>query len=307
MSAARPGSGPRAILIGTAAGGGVPQWNCRCRICDLAWRGDSRVRPRTQSSLAATGDGESWTLFNASPDLGAQIRATPALWPRRDGRHSPIGAVVLTNADIDHVGGLLTLRERHGFRLFALEPVHAAVAANPIFQALDRDLVERAAVEAGRAFAPTPGLLVRLLPAPGKPPLYLEGSDPAIGDESGETAGALISTATTRLAYVPGCAAISASLRTEIAAADVVLFDGTFYTDDEMLAAGLGAKTARRMGHVPIAGPGGSMEAIGSLKMRRFYTHLNNTNPALLAGSSEEAAIKAAGWEIAHDGMEVAL
>ena len=142
--------GVTAIVLGAAAGGGFPQWNCRCPVCALAWSGDPRVTPRTQSSLAVTGDGATWTLFNASPDLGQQIRATLDLWPK-EARHSPIGAVVLTSAEVDHAAGLLTLRERHPFRLIALEPVHAALDANPMFQALDRTVVERVIAQPGSA------------------------------------------------------------------------------------------------------------------------------------------------------------
>ena len=177
----------------------------------MAWSGDPRVRPRTQSSLAVTGDGATWTLFNASPDLGQQIRATPNLWPK-GARHSPIGAVVLTSAEVDHAAGLLSLRERHPFRLIALEPVHAALDANPMFQALDRTVVERVIAQPGQAFTATAGVSAALVVVPGKAPLYAEGESPVVGVEEGDTAGAYVTVGGTRLAYVPGCAALRPSL-----------------------------------------------------------------------------------------------
>src|SRR5215213_11710384 len=136
-------SEPRALVLGAAAGGGFPQWNCRCAVCALAWQGDSRVTPRTQSSLAVTADGDAWVIVNASPDLREQVRALPDLWPRTEPRHSPIAAVVLTSAEVDHVAGLLHLRERQPFRLIALEPVHAALDQTAIFGVLGRDVVAR--------------------------------------------------------------------------------------------------------------------------------------------------------------------
>jgi pyrroloquinoline quinone biosynthesis protein B len=298
----------RAILLGTAAGGGYPQWNCRCPVCTLAWSADPRVTPRTQSSLAVTGDGETWSLFNASPDLGRQIRATPALWPKQPLRQSPIGAVVLTNADVDHVAGLLSLRERHPFRLIALEPVHAALDANSVFDALDRTVVRRVVVRPGQAFEATPGVSVALVPVPGKAPLYAEGENPAVGVENGETAGAFLTVGATRLAYVPGCAALTPSSVEKLAQVDVVLFDGTLFVDDEMIRMGIGQKTGRRMGHLPITGPGGSLEALQALPAkRRIYVHINNTNPTLIDGSPERVIVERAGLEIAADGMEIGL
>src|SRR5580704_10234107 len=135
-----------AIVLGAAAGGGIPQWNCRCPVCQLAWAGDSRVKPRTQASLAVSADGSHWTLLNASPDLRAQLQATPALWPRAGLRDSPIAAVVLTGAEVDQTAGLLTLRERQNFTLFATGETLAALAANPIFGVLATDLVARETV-----------------------------------------------------------------------------------------------------------------------------------------------------------------
>lgn len=292
----------KAIVLGAAAGGGFPQWNCRCEACALAWSGDMRAPWRTQASLAVTGDGESWSLVNASPDLGSQIRAARALWPRAQ-RHSPIGAVVLTSAEIDHVAGLLNLRERHEFDLIALDPVLAAIDANPIFAAVP---ARRVMAAAGRPFALPGGLVAELFTVPGKAPLYLEGEELRLESEAGETAGIRISGGGRSLVYIPGCAAITPELEARADAADLLFFDGTLFTDDEMVRTGVGTKTGRRMGHLPISGEGGSLGWLAQRRAgRKIYVHLNNTNPALIAGSPERLMIAAAGVEVAIDGMEV--
>jgi pyrroloquinoline quinone biosynthesis protein B len=261
---------------------------------------------RTQSSLAASADGLAWVLLNASPDLPQQIRATPQLWPRGR-RHSPIAAVVLTSAEVDHVAGLLSLRERQALRLLALAPVHAALRDNPIFGVLADGVVERVELRPGEAVE-VAGLRLELFAVPGKAPLYGEGQNCAIGSEAGETAAVMVLAGRTALAYVPGCAELTPALLDRLGGAEIVLFDGTLYSDAEMIEAGIGAKTGRRMGHLPISGPGGSLESLRALPARRkIYVHINNTNPILVAGSAERAAIEAAGFEAAVDGMEIRL
>ena len=303
MSARRP----RAIVLGSAAGGGFPQWNCRCRVCSLAWAGDPRVRPRSQAGIALTGTGSDWVLVNATPDLGQQIRATPELWPKAEGRHSPIVAVILTNAEIDGCVGLLTMRERQPFRLFATRAVHAALDASPVFEALDRSLVERVVVEPAMRFEAA-GLSFRLVAVPGKSPLYAEGGEPEIGSEAGETAALLVEGGSAPLLHIPGCAHLSETVLTLCRGAGTILLDGTLFTDDELLTAGLGTKTGRRMGHIPISGPGGSLESFPQWPARRkIYMHINNTNPILIEDSPERAAVEAAGIEVAYDGMEIGL
>lgn len=293
----------KAIVLGSAAGGGYPQWNCRCAVCTLAWKSDPRVRRRTQSSVAVSANGEDWLLLNASPDLGAQIAANPALHPRPSG--SPLAAVVLTNGDVDHIAGLLTLRERQAPDVIALPPVHEAIWANTVFGALSRP---RKVVAALREPVSLPGgLEIELFAVPGKLPLYLEGEAPEIGGEGGETAGVAIRADGRTLLYVPGCAALSPDLADRLAEADVIMFDGTLYEDDEMIRADLGIKTGRRMGHMPIAGPVGSLEALSAFAARRIYVHINNTNPVLIEGSPERCAVEEAGIEIAEDGMEIEI
>ena len=298
---------PTAIVLGAAAGGGFPQWNCRCAVCQLAWAGDARVRPRTQASLAVSADGEAWTILNASPDLRAQVEATPALQPRRGVRDSPIAAVVLTGAEVDQVAGLLTLRERQDLTVLATAETLAALAANPIFGVLAASVVTRKVVACDQPFALPGGLTAELFAVPGKVALYLEGDDPALATETGANVGVEVACGERRLIYVPGAAAVTAGLRGRLARADVVLFDGTLFVDDEMIATGTGAKTGRRMGHMPVEGADGTLAALAGLTARRILTHINNTNPILVEGSPERRKVEAAGFEIAEDGMEIVL
>jgi pyrroloquinoline quinone biosynthesis protein B len=254
-----------------------------------------------------TDGGESWVVFNASPDLRQQLCDTPDLWPRKAGRHSPIAAVVLSNADVDHVAGLLSLREQQPFRLIALAAVHAALCANPIFDVLADGMVERVTARPHEALD-VAGLSIELFPVPGKAPLYREGPAPTIGNESGETAGVIVGAGSTVIAYIPGCAELGPSMLDEARRADILLFDGTVFTDDEMIAAGVGRKTGRRMGHAPISGEGGSLEHVAALPCRRkIFVHINNTNPILIEKSPERREVERAGFEVARDGLEIAL
>ncbi len=293
----------RLQILGAAAGGGLPQWNCGCANCAAARRGE--IPALTQSSLAVSGDGASWALLNASPDLRAQLARAPALHPRGL-RGSPVVAVLVTNGDIDHVAGLLTLREKQAFRLIATAEVHAMLAANPLFAALDATLVERVEVASDVPFPLAPGLVATLFAVPGKVPLYLEGEDVQTDLEGGQTVGVALSTASATAFYVPGCARMPPALARRLRGAALVLFDGTLWRDDEMIAAGLGSKTGRRMGHMPISGPDGSLAAFAGLGVRRkVYVHLNNSNPVLDPRSPERAAVEAAGWTVGADGMEL--
>ncbi len=296
----------RALVLGSGGGGGVPQWNCGCPVCRLAWDGDPRVKPRTQSSLAVSADGRRWLLLNASIDLRQQILATPSVQPKGEGRHSPIAAVLLTNTDVDHAAGLLALRERQPFTIWGTRATLDSIGANRIFDVVGRDIVPRKAVKLGEPFEPLPGLTVELFPVPGKVPLWLEEGEVRT-DEIGEgTVGVAVEAGGRRLVYAPGCAHVTDDLHKRIAAARVLFFDGTLFADDEMIANGLGDKTGRRMGHMPVSGPGGTLEALARHgNVRRILIHINNSNPILIEGSAEEATVKAAGWDVAFDGMEV--
>lgn len=253
-------------------------------------------------------------MFNASPDLRQQIERTPVLHPNGALRSSPISAVVLTGGDVDVIAGLLTMRERQPFRLCATARVHAVLQANPIFEVLSDEVVSRHIVPLD---TPTPlaspasgasGLTVELFAVPGKVPLYLEGGGTPEIETNDQTVGAAISDGLSTFFYVPGCAAMTPALAERLRGAALVMFDGTLWTDDEMVVAGLGPKTGRRMGHMSISGPGGALEAFAGLGVaRRVFIHLNNTNPVLLDDSAERAAVEAAGWEVAWDGMELAV
>ena len=298
---------PTAIVIGAAGGGGYPQWNCRCPVCRLAWAGDKRVKARTQASLAVSADGEQWVLLNATPDLRTQLLATPVLQPQSAVRGSPIAAVVLTGAEVDQVAGLLALRERETFSVFATAETMAALSANPIFGVLAPGVVRRTVVARDAPFALPGGLRAELFAVPGKVALYLEGEDPALAAETDANVGVEIICGPRRLAYVPGAAAVTTALRARLARADVILFDATLFRDDEMIKSGTGDKTGRRMGHMPLDGADGTLAALAGLGSRRILTHINNTNPILIEDSPERRKVQAAGFEIAEDGMEIAL
>lgn len=296
-----------AIVLGAAGGGGYPQWNCRCPVCQLAWAGDTRVKRRTQASLAVSADGAEWVLLNATPDLRAQLLATPALQPQVGVRTSPIAAVVLTGAEVDQVAGLLTLRERQGFTVFATGDTMAALDANPIFGVLAADVVMRKIVARDNRFALPGGLTAELFAVPGKVALYLEGENPALAAETDANVGVEIVCGSQRLAYVPGAAAMTTALRARLARADVILFDATLFADDEMIKSGAGDKTGRRMGHMPLDGEDGTLAALAGFSGRRILIHINNTNPILIESSAERRKVEQAGFEVAEDGMEIVL
>ena len=294
-----------AIVLGAAAGGGFPQWNCRCPVCAKGW--DGHAVARTQCSVAVSGDGEHWILLNAAPDLRAQIQVTPALHPRGAPRGSPIAAVVVTGGEIDQIAGLLSLRESQAFELFGTAETLGAIDANPVFAALAPDLVPRRSIAPDTAFALPGGIEAELFITPGKVPLYLERPDRALAGDPGANVGVEIRCGGARLAFVPGAARLTSELKQRLARADLMLFDGTLFTDDEMVRTGTGSKTGHRMGHMPIDGPDGSLAGLRDLSNRRIYIHLNNTNPVLIRDSAERRRVEAAGWEVAEDGMELVL
>jgi pyrroloquinoline quinone biosynthesis protein B len=243
-------------------------------------------------------------LVNASPDLRQQIARTPDLHPKTGMRHTPISAVLLTNADVDHVAGLLCLRENQAFRLFGTAPVLDSLAANDVFNVLSQRHVTREIARPTETFEPLAGLSVTLLPVPGKVPLWLESEDVVIGEVMETTVAVMIDGGGCRLAYVPGCALVTETLRQRLQGVDVLLFDGTVLFDDDMIRAGVGEKTGWRMGHVPMMGDRGSIKALAEVSIgQRIFVHINNTNPVLIEGSPERALVESAGWQIAYDGM----
>jgi len=270
--------------------------------------GDNAAPQRSQASIAVSADGQNWLLVNASPDLRQQIAETPALHPRTGIlRNSPIGAVLLTGAEVDTIMGLLHLRERQAFALFGTAQTLAVLDENPIFRALNPEFVIRRAIATDLAFEVL-GISVTAYTLPGKVPLFAEaGEDPGV-TEDGETIGIAVAAGGKTLHYIPGCAMMTPALRERLAGAACVMFDGTLFTDDEMIRMGAGPKTGRRMGHMPMTGAGSTLEAFAKIPVgRRIFIHINNTNPALLADSPERAQLSAAGWEVAEDGMEIHL
>jgi pyrroloquinoline quinone biosynthesis protein B len=304
-------------VLGAAAGGGFPQWNANNDACRRARAGDPAARPATQASLAVSADGTRWILLNASPDLRQQIEATPVLHPCSGLRDSPIRAVVLTNGDVDAVAGLLTLRERQPLSLYATGRLVSILAANPVFDVLSPEMVERRRLILGeptllreRDGKPL-GVAVEAFSVPGKPPLYLEGGGAALETArlGEETIGLRLSDEKGRsFFFIPSCAEMTADLAARLSGAELVFFDGTLWRDDEMIAEGSGTKTGRRMGHMSASGESGAIAAFAKLGVKRkVFIHINNSNPLLIADSAERAEAAAAGWEIAADAMELRL
>ena len=290
------------IILGAAAGGGLPQWNCGCDNCDAARAG--RIPSLTQSSIAVSADGQDWAILNASPDIRAQLAATPALHPTGP-RQMPLRAVLVTNGDIDHVAGLLTLRESQPFDLYATAAIHDALAANPMMAAVNPDFVPRRTVALDQTVELTPGLTATLFAVPGKVPLYQEGEVVETGLMGETTVGVELRTGNRRALYIPGCADLPDGLRDRIEGADALFFDGTLWQDDEMIRMGLGRKTGRRMGHMAATD---TMPALAQTTIgRRIFVHMNNSNPLTDPDSPEAAEAAGQGWQIGRDGMEISL
>ncbi|MBK9258605.1 MAG: pyrroloquinoline quinone biosynthesis protein PqqB [Polyangiaceae bacterium] len=303
-------------VLGSGAGGGIPQWNSTGAACARARKGDSASPRRGQTCLCVSADGHHWLLLDASPDLRAQIEQCVDLWPdpTHGPRHSPILGVVLTGADVDRIAGLLSLRESQPFALYATRTVLAALDENPIFDVLAYSSVPRRHLPLHRElelFGPNgepSGILVEAYAVPGKAPLWLESraesGDPeyTVGLRVRATRGGA------SFDYIPGCAEITDALRDRLRGSALLFFDGTLYRDDEMITSAAGPKTGRRMGHVSMSGPDGAMDGFADVDInRKIFIHLNNTNPALLADSPERRIIENCGWEVAWDGMEVRL
>jgi len=306
-------------ILGSGAGGGFPQWNCNGIHSSAVRAGKPGYRARTQSSLAVSADGRNWVLLNASPDLRQQIADNPELHPNKTGplRNSPIKAAVLTNADVDHIVGLINLRERQPFSIYGSDRVLATIAANSIFDVCAHDIVPRITLPLGekielRGDGANLGLTVEAFAVSGKIALFLEkgGEDTNYGSRDGDTIGLEITDDKTGKSffYVPGCAEVDAPLAKKIKGAELIFFDGTLFTDNEMIDQGLMQKTGQRMGHISMSGPEGSLEVFKPLGIkRRIYVHINNSNPALDENSQARKDIESAGWEVGYDGMEVRL
>jgi len=298
------------IVLGAAAGGGLPQWNCIGGQSRRAW---SREIPmQTQASVAIGSRQTGYVVVNASPDLRTQILQTRALQPDAHHpsgpRNTPIRAVVVTNADVDNIAGLLNLREKQAFSLYGPEAVLKILRDNTVFQVLDPEYVSTQVLEAGMVINPIEDLSLELFHVAGKPPLYLEAD---LGIESGDkgfTSGVEIRCGSRTVLVISSCAHIDAALRQRIQQADLLLFDGTLYQDDEMITLGLGQKTGRRMGHLPISAEDGPLQALADThNTRKLFFHINNTNPIWDTDSQAFRHITEAGWEVSHDGMVIPL
>jgi pyrroloquinoline quinone biosynthesis protein B len=305
----------RVRLLGTAAGGGFPQWNCNCANCRAARAGTGRAQPRTQSCVALSADGRRWFLLNASPDVRIQIESFPPLLPAPEAaRGTGVAGVLLTNADLDHTLGLLILREGRPLPIHATPAVRRSLSGGLLLDSVLDCYCGVEWHEPPTELAPLPaadgapsGLRYAAFALPGKPPRYREqAAAPTGGDCIGyrfvdEATGG-------RLICLPDAAALDAPALAQLRDCDAFLLDGTFWSENEMQTMGAGTTPASRMGHLPVGGPNGSLARIAPLPVpRKIYVHINNTNPMLLADSPERAEVEAAGVAIGWDGMEIAL
>jgi pyrroloquinoline quinone biosynthesis protein B len=299
--------------LGAAAGGGFPQWNCNCRNCDGVRKGTVRAKPRTQSSIAVSADNVNWILFNASPDLLAQYKGFTELQPGRAIRDTAIRSVVLMDAQIDHTTGLLMLREGRPLEIYCTDMAREDLSTgNPLFKILGHYCgVNWHEVPTGRGNSfPVIGaedLTFTAVPLKSNAPPYSPHRDnPLEGDNIGMRIADPRSGKV--LFYAPGLGEIEPHLKPFLEEADVLMVDGTFWTDDEMIRLGLSKKHARDIGHLPQSGAGGMIEVLKPLKAsRKILIHINNTNPILDEDSDERGQLAGAGIEVAYDGMDFKL
>jgi pyrroloquinoline quinone biosynthesis protein B len=294
----------RVRVLGAAAGGGLPQWNCACPICTLARAGDPRVRPRTQDAIAVSVDGDRWHVVNASPDIRVQIEANACLQPRPP-RATPIRSIVLTNGDLDHVLGLFSLRESTPLVVWATDAVRAGLEErNALVRTLHRfpEQLTWKRLELGREQPLDDGLTIEARALPGKGPVHLAG---LVGPSAEDNVGLWVRHGGRTLVYASACASLE-GIASSFDDADVLLFDGTFFSSDELVAGGLSRARAEDMAHLPVGGERGSLAGLArSRAKRKIYTHVNNSNPMLIDGSPEHQTAQRGGWEVAFDGMEI--
>ncbi len=307
----------RVVVLGAAAGGGVPQWNCGCAVC-LAARTEHPELQSTQASIAISADGGHWFLINASPDLRQQLIATPQLHPQAGKlRHSPISGVILTNGEIDAIAGLLSMREGWPFTIYAHPKVLSILNANSIFNVLNEKNVRRQPIEVDKTFEPTlpdgspSGIEILPFAVPGKSAWHLEGEvHPSGNGGAGDTIGLRVRDKATGkyFFFLAACAAVNDDLKSRLAGAPLIFFDGTVWRDDELIAAGLGNKTGQDMGHIAMSGDHGAIQSLAGLDIgRKIFLHINNSNVALLRASPEREIAERAGWQIPADGTEIVL
>ena len=298
----------RVHVLGSAAGGGFPQWNCNCVNCAGLRAGSIRAKARTQCSVAVSADGARWTLVNASPDLRTQISSFPELLPESDIRSSAIEAVLLSDGELDHITGLLSLRESQPIRLYCTAQVFDWVfASNPIFSALNQpERFRVTCIEDGKVETIGSGLAFEAISVSDKVPSYVK--TPSANGDGAVVAFKIIDTlAGSSILIAPAIKQIDERFIAAASECDCLMFDGSFWTDDEMELRGAGTRTASSMGHLPISGTSGSLAGLGDLRIRKIYTHINNTNPILDENSDERRSVERAGWEVAEDGMDFTL
>jgi pyrroloquinoline quinone biosynthesis protein B len=308
----------RIEILGSAAGGGFPQWNCNCRNCELSRNGTFIGKSRTQTQVAVSDDDRAWFLLNASPDLRLQIEATPSLRPQSGGRDSPIGGVLLTSGDIDQIAGLLSLRELQPFRVYCTPSIRRILQEhNSVFAMLNRVPAQVSWTEiAVNATFPllTPdgndsGISCTVFSLGSRYPAYVS-RERAASLKTEEALLGLIATSSSgkRFAYMPAVPAVDDSLLQRLEESDLLLFDGTFWSDDELIRVQGSGSTAGEMGHIPVSGAEGSLRKLAGLRRpRKVFVHTNNTNPMLDESGPEYREVREAGWEVAEDGWSFAL
>ena len=307
----------RAIILGAAAGGGFPQWNCSCPNCSAVRGGRFHGTPRSQAQLAISNGGD-WFLLNAGPDLRAQIESTPALHPQRQPRHSPITGALLPCGDLDQVMGLLLLREWQQLCIYASASVRRMILEdNSMFSMLSRvtgqtrwvDIVPGEPFPLCAADGSDSGLRCYPLALPAHYPSYVPKAKLASLPAEESRLGLIVeSPQGSKLAFLPGVASLTPEQMEMLADVDVLLFDGTFWDEEELMRIQPGTRTAGEMGHMPVSGEGGSLTVLAGLrKPRKVYIHINNTNPMLDESGPQYRAVCDAGWECAKDGWEIEL
>jgi len=303
-------------ILGSAAGGGFPQWNCNCRNCRSLRDGTFKGKPRTQTQVAICQDNRAWFLLNASPDLRTQIEATPVLHPRNDGRNSPIGGVLLTSGDIDQVAGLLSLRELQPFPIYCTPSIRRILQEdNSMFAMLNRvpGQVSWTDISCDGSFClqveKGVGIDCRVFSLGSRFPAYVS-PDRSLALKQGDALLGVIATSSSgrRMGYMPAVPDVDDSLLEQLEGTDLLLFDGTFWSDDELIRVQGSGSTAREMGHIPVSGAEGSLRKLAGLRRpRKIFLHINNTNPMLDASGPEYAQVRAAGWDVAEDGWSLDL
>jgi len=307
----------RIRVLGSAAGGGFPQWNCNCRNCGSLRAGTFAGKSRTQTQVAISNDDRTWFLLNTSPDLRTQIEATPALQPQIAGRDSPIAGALLTSGDIDQVAGLLSLRELQPFRIYCTSSIRRILQEdNSMFAMLNRvpGQVSWTEIASGGSFpfltlaGKDSGIGCTVFSLGSRYPAYVSPERAAgLKPEEALLGVVVVSASGGRFAYMPAVPAVDDWLLQRLESADLLLFDGTFWSDDELIRVQGSGSTARKMGHIPVSGEGSLRKLAGLRRPRKVFVHVNNTNPMLDESGPEYREVRAAGWEIAEDGWSLDL